>query len=266
MSCSAEEHWVSTPQGRLYARTWQPTYGERGVPFLLFHDSLGCVDLWRDFPAALCAATRRRVIAYDRLGFGRSDPRHDVLPPTFIGDEASMVPLLSAQLGFDGFIAFGHSVGGGMAVSCAARFPQQVRALVTEAAQAFVEERTLAGIRAAKAELAQDPQLGRLAKYHGAKARWVLDAWTETWLSPGFASWRLDDELARVHCPVLAIHGDQDEFGSVQQPERIGARVRGPSSVQVISGCGHVPHRTCAEEVLRCVRTFVDGVPGAVGA
>ncbi|WP_370459137.1 alpha/beta fold hydrolase [Aggregicoccus sp. 17bor-14] len=257
---------MSTPKGRLYARTWRPSEGERGAPVLLFHDSLGCVDLWREFPAALCAATQRRVIAYDRLGFGRSDPRHDVLPPSFIGDEASVLPVLSAGLGFEAFVAFGHSVGGGMAACCAARAPQQVQALVTEAAQAFVEERTLAGIRAARAELTQDPQLSRLAKYHGTKARWVLEAWTETWLSPAFAAWNLDEELGKVRCPVLAIHGDQDEFGSVQQPERIGARVRGPATVHVISGCGHVPHRTHSEEVLRQVRAFVDGVANTAGA
>jgi pimeloyl-ACP methyl ester carboxylesterase len=243
----------------LYAKSWRPEEAEGRPPILLFHDSLGCVELWREFPEALCAETRRRVIAYDRLGFGRSEPRSDPLQPSFIGDEALLaVPALRDQLGFGDFVAFGHSVGGGMAVGCAARFPRQVAALVTEAAQAFVEERTLAGIRAAKAELTQPAGLVRLEKYHGARARWVLDAWTETWLGPAFASWRLDSELHQVRCPVLAIHGDEDEFGSPQQAERIGALARGPASVRILAGCGHVPHRARPDEVMSAVQEFLD--------
>lgn len=255
-----EEHRIATPRGMLYAKSWHPREDARDVPVVLFHDSLGCVELWRDFPAALCEATRRRVIAYDRLGFGRSDPRDDVLPPRFVADEALFaMPVLCEQLSVASYVAFGHSVGGGMAIACAAAFPREVAALVTESAQTFVEERTLAGIRAAKALFAQDAQLSRLAKYHGAKARWVLDAWTETWLAPEFATWNLDAELARVRCPVLALHGDRDEYGSIAHPQRIGARVPGGAEIEILADGGHVPHRERADVVLARVVRFLDG-------
>ena len=42
-------------------------------PIVLFHESLGCIELWRDFPRKLSQITGREVIAYDRLGFGQSD-------------------------------------------------------------------------------------------------------------------------------------------------------------------------------------------------
>ena len=54
-------------------------------------------------------------------------------------------------------------------------------------------------------------QVERLARYHGDKARWVLDAWIGSWLHPGFASWTLAEVLPRVACPVLALHGALDE-------------------------------------------------------
>jgi hypothetical protein len=57
-------------------------------------------------------------------------------------------------------------------------------ALITMSAQAFPEERTLQGIRVAKAQFDNDGQVERLKRYHGDKARWVLDAWIETWLHP----------------------------------------------------------------------------------
>lgn len=250
-----QDHWITTAQGRLYARSWP---GHSALPpLLLLHDSLGCVELWRDFPAALAAASGRTVIAYDRLGFGRSDARTDRLPPTFVSDEsASAIPALQAQLGFGHFVAFGHSVGGGMAIACATALPQQVVALVTESAQIFVEDRTRHGIEAAKIQFAAAEQLQRLAKYHGDKARWVLSAWTDTWLSQDFASWNLDAELAQLRCPLLALHGDQDEYGSLLHPQRI-ARFAPQAMVQVLAGCGHVPHREQAGDVLRRICAFL---------
>lgn len=227
-------------------------------PIVLFHDSLGCVDLWRDFPVELCLATGRRVIAYDRLGFGRSDPRTGPPPLDFVAEEAAVYfPVIRGQLGLERFIAFGHSVGGGMAVQCAARFAAHCEALVTEAAQVFAEDRTLEGIREAKEQFKNPAQLERLAKYHGQKAKWVLDAWTETWLHPAFASWSLDGVLPQVRCPVLAIHGELDEYGSTRHPRLIGERCGGLAQVEVLADTRHVPHRERAAVVLRLVSEFV---------
>jgi len=227
------------------------------VPILLFHDSLGCVALWRSFPAALAAATGRRVVAYDRLGFGRSDPHPGHLTLGFVAAEAANVPLLCEALGIADFVACGHSVGGGMAVAASAALPNAITAVITAAAQAFVEDRTAAGIRAAREAFAAPGQIERLARHHGDKARWVLDAWTETWLSPRFADWTLDDDLRRLRCPVLAIHGDRDEYGSRLHPERIGRLSGGPCEVLILDDCGHVPHREKADDVLRAVSVFL---------
>jgi len=76
--------------------------------------------------------------------------------------------------------------------------------MMTESAQAFVEDCTVAGIREAEKALQEPGQLERLARYHGDKARWVLEAWPRPWLSPRFAGWTLDAELRRLRCPVLA--------------------------------------------------------------
>lgn len=260
MSVTAREHWVKTERGKLFAKAWMPLGQPLGTDatIVLFHDSLGCVDLWRDFPEKLAIATRRAVVAYDRLGFGRSDPYPGSLPPHFMRDEAAAsVPRLREQLGFDAMIPFGHSVGGAMAVVTAVRFPEHCLALVTESAQAFVEDRTLAGIRAAKTAFRESGQFERLERYHGPKSRWVLDAWIETWLAPTFKHWSLDDDLRQVRCPTLAIHGDQDEYGSQRHPERIADLVPGPARAVIVSACGHVPHREQPERVLREVSQFL---------
>ena len=131
-------------------------------------------------------------------------------------------------------------------------------AVVSESAQAFVEPRTLDGIRQAQAAFADPVRFGKLERVHGDKARWVLDAWTGVWLSPAFADWNLDAQLAEIHCPVLAIHGDRDEYGSVAFPRRIADCAGGPAEAMILPGCGHAPHREQADVVLDRVAAFLD--------
>lgn len=260
----SQDHWVAHPQGRIFARVWtpsrQPKESAPRCPMVLFHDSLGSVELWRDFPAQLSAATGRQVIAYDRLGFGHSDARGALPSMDFVAEEALCFPLLQAQLGFEKFIAFGHSVGGGMAIHCAAAFAEHCCALITESAQALVEARTREGIRVAKAQFDDVAQMQRLEKYHGDKARWVLDAWTERWLHPDFASWSLASVLPQVRCSSLIIHGAQDEFGSVRHPEMIGQGCSGPSQIAILPDTHHVPHRERPAVVIDLVLRFLDAV------
>ncbi len=260
----ASDHRVriadSVADGALFVRTWDPESAKPlgKVPILLLHDSLGCIALWRSFPERLAAETGRRVIAYDRLGFGQSDPHPGRLGVDFVTDEAARaLPALCAALAVEDFILCGHSVGGGMSIEAAARHPEPCRALITIAAQAFVEDRTLAGIRKAQADFEDPAALARLAKYHGEKARWVVDAWVESWLSPAFADWTVDAALAAIRCPVLALHGENDEYGSLIHPTRIA---EGRGTAEILPGIGHVPHREAEGMVTGLIREFVEGI------
>ncbi|MFK0162137.1 alpha/beta fold hydrolase [Rhizobium sp. NPDC090279] len=249
------EHWIESAAGRLYAKSWTPDAETLPEPVILFHDSLGCVTLWRDFPEQLAHSLGRRVIAYDRLGFGRSDARTDLLRQDFIALEAEQaVPLLCEQFSIREFIACGHSVGGGMAVETGAIFGEHCQAVITIAAQAFVEERTLNGIRVAQQEFASAETFARLAKYHGSKTDWVLRAWIDTWLAPERAGWTLDPALEKLHCPVLAIHGERDEYGSEAHPQRIAAG-RGP--VYILPDTGHSPHREHPALITAAIKDFL---------
>lgn len=253
------DNWIAHPQGRLFAREWPASaVGAALPPLVLQHDSLGCVDVWRDVPDRLAQATGRRVIAYDRLGFGRSDARVDRVPPDFIADEGlTFLPAVLAQLGIDRFVVLGHSVGGGMSVHVAAQRPDACTALITIAAQAFVEDRTLAGLRAARASFAEPGALERLARYHGDKAAWVLSAWLDTWLDPGFADWSLDAVLPLVRCPALVLHGELDEYGSAAHPQRLLRGIGDSAEMQLLAGLGHVPQRERPDEVVRRVADFL---------
>ncbi len=224
----------------------------------MLHDSLGCVALWRDFPAQLAAHSGRSVIAYDRLGFGRSDPFVGKLPLNFVAKEATTsFAALRQQLNIERFVVLGHSVGGGMAVHCAAHNTHHCDALVTIAAQAFVEDRTVRGIEQARVAFGQHEQMARLRRYHGDKAQWVLNSWIETWLSSEFADWSLSDTLHKVSSPALVMHGADDEYGSARHPQLIGQQLGGPVRVELMPATRHMPHRERPDEVLKAVSAFL---------
>ncbi|MBV4458537.1 alpha/beta hydrolase [Pseudomonas sp. COR58] len=265
-STYTRQYRIDTPRGRLFAQSWSPSE-ERAAPIVLLHDSLGCVALWRTFPERLAQASGRQVIAYDRLGFGCSDAVAGKLPLSFIDDEAhGSFRALYRELKLNQFVLMGHSVGGGMAVGCAAAYKEACLGLITESAQAFVEPATLTGIRAAERQFASAEQLEKLRRYHGEKAEWVLRTWIDTWSADAFSQWNLDKQLSKVHCPLLALHGDQDEYGSQQHPERICAQASGPASLQVFANCGHVPHREHPDAVMAAITVFLASSDKAVPA
>lgn len=260
-SAGSNESYVEVPGGKLFVKTWAMGGSQSSVPLFLMHDSIGCVEMWRDFPAVLSNGLGRTVIAYDRLGFGKSSPQLKTPVASFISDEAKIYfPLVVEQLKIKEFDIFGHSVGGGMAVNVAAYLPGRCRALVTEASQAYVEDRTLEGIRKAKAEFLDPKKLDKLRKFHGEKAEWVLSSWVDVWLSPEFSGWSLADVLPKVQCPLLVIHGDKDEYGSLKFPEMIAGMASGKTRKVILENCGHVPHKEREKEVIGLVSGFLNSV------
>ena len=251
---------ISLSIGSLFTSSWTPQDLRSAIPILLLHDSLGSVELWRDFPEQLADSTRRTVIAYDRLGYGKSDANPELPDDNVVESESETVAQLLDALDIERCIVFGHSIGGEMAVACAARLPGRVSAVVAESAQCWLEEQTLAAIRAGRAQFDDPEQMQRLRKYHGDKAQWVLDAWAATWLRPSMRNWSILPEAARVRCPLLTIHGDNDGFTSVDQPRKLAEAVAGPSRVEIIAGCGHIPHREQPERVLSILAGFMRGI------
>ena len=256
-----DDLWVHGPAGRVCVRRWFPgatVPAAQRAPIVLLHESLGCIEQWRDFPAELCQATGRMVVAYDRPGFGRSERLSAPPAASFIEDEANdAFAAVREQLGLERFVVLGHSVGAGMAVHCAARFADACQALITLSAVTFVEPRTLDGIRQARAWFADPVQRERLRRFHGERSDWVLGAWIDTWLDPGFAGWSLEPALPAVRCPTLVVHGSDDEFGSERHPQLIGRHAGGPVEQALLPGVGHVPHREQPQQVLARIAQFL---------
>ncbi len=252
-----QSYHVKVSGGNIYVKKWIPTKLKNKEPIVLLHDSLGCVALWKEFPSALAEYLDREVIAYDRLGFGQSSSREGLPSNEFVWEEADIYfPMVKQQLLLKNYVLFGHSVGGSMSVGIAASDSDCV-AVITESSQAFVEELTLNGLREAQKLFQQEGQIDRLKKWHGDKANWVLSAWLDVWLSPDFVSWSLEPYINKVLCPILAIHGENDEYGSVAFPEFIVEKSGGNAEMLIMGDCGHVPHRQHSQSVLDAVKQFL---------
>lgn len=234
-------------------------------PMLVFlHEGLGSIAQWRDFPLAVSFVAHLPAVVYERGGYGNADPLDGPRSVRYIHEEAlQSLPEVLRQLQIDEAILIGHSDGGSIALIFAALWPQKVRGIITEAAHVFVEDVTLAGIREAVRQYDSTDLPERLSKYHGSNTEAAFRGWSETWLSPAFRDWNIEEYLPGVRCPVLAIQGRDDEYGTPAQVEAIVTGVSGPAEPLIIANCGHVPHHQAREKVLAEMARFILNLTGA---
>jgi pimeloyl-ACP methyl ester carboxylesterase len=243
--------------GRSLAYEWIGR--ENGKPALVFlHEGLGSIRQWRDFPAKLAAATGCRALVYDRYGYGQSDvlaePRRTV---GFMHDEALVaLPELLKDLQLEEPILVGHSDGASIALIYAGA-GHAVRGVVAMAPHVFIEPICLSSIRKATGTFENTDLADRLGRYH-RDARKTFYGWADVWLDPEFESWDIrTDYLPRVRCPVLAIQGHDDEYGTMAQLDEIQRRVSGPCQLLKLKECGHAPFRDRPEAVLSGASSWV---------
>ena len=228
-------------------------------PLVLLHEGLGSVGLWRDFPAALNAATARRVIAFSRFGHGRSERPPRPRTPAFFHEEAlEVLPALLPQLDADEPILVGHSDGGSIALIHAAYHP--VTALALIAPHVFVEDVTVDEIRRTRELYETGGLRERMARHHDDPDA-AFRGWCDVWLDPEFRGWSIESDAAGLTAPALLVQGAADPYGSLAQIDRIQARVRGPVERLVVEGAGHSPHLEAPEAVVAAIAAFVARVP-----
>ncbi len=179
---------------------WGAEFDPRRGTVVLLHDGLGAVGSWRGLPQLLSEALQVNTLVYDRWGYGQSEPRA-VFQSRFMEAEVPVLAALLAHLGVERPCLLGHSDGGSIALLFAAWHPEQVTAVITEAAHTFVEPETQAGIRDLVALQAAGSTPRWLHKLHGPRAESLLRAWSAHWLSDVHARWDIRGELARRALP-----------------------------------------------------------------
>ncbi len=232
-------------------------------PVLVFlHEALGSIDSWRDFPARLVAATGLRGLVYARVGHGRSPPPPTPRAPGYLDVEGmAVLPALLSALKIRHPILFGHSDGATIALIYAASTATPPHGLILEAPHIFVEDETLAGIRAAMARWDQDPHFAeRLGRYHDDVVG-IFTAWHRVWLHPDHRGWTIDHRLPAIITPILQIQGDDDIYGTARQLDTIAALSSAPVETLWLPGAGHVPHGTASDAVIAAACRFIQSLP-----
>lgn len=237
--------------------------GASNAPTMLFlHEGLGSVSMWRDFPDRLCAATGQRGLVFSRPGYGTSTPRATDVKwgPAFMHVQAERVlPLLLAALDIDVVSEppwlFGHSDGGSIALIHAALFPSHVAGLVVLAPHLDVEQGGVDSIAVARDAYLNGDLRARLSRHH-ADVDSAFWGWNDIWLAPAFRSWNIRTLLQDISCPVLAIQGHQDQYGSMAHIDGI-ADVVADTVLLKLDNCGHSPHRDRTEAVIEATVHFV---------
>ncbi|MCC7325937.1 MAG: alpha/beta hydrolase [Burkholderiales bacterium] len=220
--------------------------GDRDAPLLIFlHEGLGSLSMWRDFPQALCTATGMRGLVYSRPGYGGSTPRAkgEKWPVDFMHRQAhELLPALLEALGIvRPAWLFGHSDGASIALLFAAEFPLRTAGVIAVAPHIFVEDQSIRSIDAARMTYRTRDLRQRLARYHDDpdSAFW---GWNDIWLDPAFRDWNIEGRLPAIRCPVLAIQGVDDEYGTMAQVDALARHIR-RAELAKFDACGHSPHR-----------------------
>lgn len=235
--------------------------GDPAKPWLVFlHEGLGSVSLWRDFPDQVARRVGGRGLIYSRQGYGQSDPLPGAdkrRPASFMHDEAlKVLPALLAHYDIEQPVLIGHSDGASIALIHAAAAGNMVTALVLMAPHVMVEPVSLSSIAQIKELYAKGTLRDRLARHH-AHVDDAFLGWADTWLDPGFETWSLEPEVARLRCPTLLIQGEDDEYGTLKQLDMIEALTPGKVERLVLPACGHSPQRDKPAEVLDAIAAFL---------
>lgn len=250
----ADIDWRGTPQRIEYE--WVGD-ARSAMPMVVFlHEGLGSVAMWKDFPRRFCDTNGLSGFVFSRPGYGRSTPRRadERWAVDFMHRQADEVlPALFAATGIARPWLFGHSDGGSIALLHAAR--HDVAGVVAVAPHLFVEDLSVASIDRARHAFEAGDLRARLARHH-ADPDSAFRGWYDAWLAPEFRGWNIEREIDTIACPVLAVQGEDDEYGTLEQIRAIARRLP-QTRLLVIADCGHSPHRDQPEILSREAGRFV---------
>ncbi len=233
-----------------------------GGPTLVFlHEGLGSISQWRDFPERIVEDTGLPALVYARYGHGQSALLQQPHGVDFMHREAlESLPELLRALRIERPILIGHSDGASIALIHAGS-GHPLRGLVAMAPHVFVEDISIESIVAAKQAFETTDLRDKLARHHRDAAK-TFYGWNDVWLAPAFRGWNIERFLPGINCPVLAIQGLEDEYGTMAQVDAIARQAGTAVEVLKLEQCGHSPQRDQPEKTAEAIVGFVKRCTG----
>ncbi len=255
------EKYVTANGKKIFCKFINAHFLQNNVPCIVFlHQGLGSTEQWLNLPADISKMLHLPVLLYDRYGYGKSQEITEKRNSDYLENEAKLfLPQILRELNIEKrkIILFGHSDGGTIAVLYAAFFPENTLAVITEAPHFFIEDISVRGISNVLHAYEKHNLKTKLEKFHGKNTDSMFYSWTEILLSEKMRKWNIEHYISRITCPVLAIHGEKDNFGTIKQIETIKQNSKGEVELLVITDCGHVPHQQAKKQIMVKVIDFL---------
>jgi len=223
---------------------------------IMLHDALGSIPQWGKFPGKISSVLGIPVLVYERFGHGNSDTDFSAKDRNFFNREAEYLNEILKTLNIrEEIILIGSSDGGTIALAYAAHYGEKVNSVITISAHTFVEDITVKGVHDTKANSSK--LINALKKYHSEKAEKLYYGWCDMWTSEDFKNWNMFEDLKLITCPVLAIQGERDEYGTIEQLNSLKKYVKSDCEIDMIKDAGHFPYQEKENEVLDLIKKFL---------
>ena len=238
---------------------------------VLVHEMGGSLESWDDVAPQF--AKSRRVLRYDTRGAGMSQKvRGELTLDTMADDIAALLD----HFGIAGKVALaGIAVGGAIALHFAARYPERTSAVaVGSPATGIAAERRAAALErlarieaAGMAVAAEDSMLngyalelrGDIARFERFRTRWLGNdpsSYATIWRMLAAAD--MQDELARLTCPVLVIGGSLDRVRPPALAQGVAKTIPGARYLEIRTG--HYMSVQTPDLISDCIDEFLRSV------
>lgn len=246
--------------------------GDGAETVLFIHCFVGRLDNWRFVMPLL--ADHARTVAFDLWGFGAS-ARPPMLSPA---DWSRQVIEVMDALGIARATLVGHSLGGEIALACAAHHPERVCGVVLIGSNGEVVPRDyfllkhlpLLGYALKRFTRRPCEAIPRIHQCYpprfpvsNALLHFYLDPLRVcgtkaafTHLARNYPDGSLRHNLPRVHCPALLIWGDHDRITPPHHAHRLVRRLHHAKLI-LLPGIAHLPHEECPKVVAALLKRFM---------
>ncbi|MEM1583954.1 MAG: alpha/beta hydrolase [Nitrososphaerota archaeon] len=244
--------------------------GDEGASkLLLIHGLGGTSKSWEEVFDRLSESFH--VIAIDLPGFGKSDK--PLLPYT-LDNLADLLCSFMKSTHFYPVIIVGHSMGGMISIKAYKKCREKFQGIILVNAagmsdapakkiREYMEDRwSIERLR----KYYQECLLGRLGRLDETRLREFMQMFEDP-IFPQLYTLLLDEisrpllpsDFAEIKVPTLIIWGSDDRLIPLIDGVRISKAISG-STLMIIEGAGHSPHREAPEQFISAIRNFASKI------
>jgi pimeloyl-ACP methyl ester carboxylesterase len=218
----------------------------REPPVVLLHHGANTLRAWDSWIAQIGGG--RRVIAYDRRGFGGS-ARDAVFDARLFHRDADDLAELLRELGAAPAHLVGHSDGATVALLTAALHPDLVLSATWIAGHTNLEEPLRRRLLESKPKAWPKATVEEYRDRHGDDWEQVIANWYELW-TVALVGWDIERDLAAIRAPTLVVHDRRDVLAPPPHAESV-ARAVPHAQLSWYDTGSHGPHRAERERFER---------------